>query len=69
MSKKSDSKLKKHLPKRCTNERLKARRAASWTRGRAKKEERRREQARREARNRELRAAGLPTPWEVANTK
>lgn len=66
---KSDSKQRKHLPKRCNNERLKARRAASWTRGQVKKEERRRAQAWREARNRELRAAGLPTPWEVANTK
>ena len=64
---KSDSKLKKHLPKRCSNERLKARRAASWTRGQAKKEERRKAQARREAHNRELRERGLPTPWEVAN--
>ena len=66
---KSDSKLKKHLPKRCTSERLKARRAASWTRGQAKKEARRKVQASREAHNRELRAAGLPTPWEVANAR
>ncbi len=60
-------KLKKHLPKRCTNERLKARRAASWARGERKKEERRRAQAAAERRNRELRAQGLPTPWETAN--
>jgi hypothetical protein len=66
---KRDSKLKKHLPKRCSNERLKARRAASWTRGQAKKEERRRAQARREAHNRELRERGLPTAWEVANDR
>ena len=66
---KSDSKLKKHLPKRCLNERRKARRAASWTRGQAKKEERRREQTKREEHNRDLRAQGLPTAWEVANGK
>ncbi len=66
---KSDSKQRKHLPKRCNNERLKARRAASWTRGQAKKAERRQAQATRETRNRELRASGLLTPWEVVNTK
>lgn len=66
---KSDTKLKKHLPKRCTNERLKARRAASWARGERKKEERRRAQAAAERRNRELRAQGLPTPWEAAKTR
>ena len=58
-------KLKKHLPKRCSNERLKTRRAASWARTQTRKEERRREQKRREKQNRELRAAGLLTPWET----
>lgn len=62
-------KIKKHLPKRCTSEKLKARRAASWQRGQVRKAERRAEQERRERRNRELRAQGLPTPWEVANRK
>jgi len=62
-------KLKKHLPKRCTNEHLKARRAASWARTQERKAERRREQARRERRNTELRAAGLPTPWEAARKR
>jgi hypothetical protein len=62
-------KLKKHLPKRCTNERLKARRAASWARTQRRKEARRQNQAAAERRNRELRAQGLPTPWEAANTR
>lgn len=66
---KSDSKLKKHLPKRCTNERLKSRRAASWARGEAKKDARRRAQAAAERRNRERRTAGEPTPWEAANAR
>lgn len=62
-------KLKKHLPKRCTNEHLKARRAASWARTQRRKEARRQNQAAAERRNRELRAQGLPTPWEAANTR
>jgi len=64
-----NQKIKKKLPKRVLSPGLKARRAASWKRGQARKDERRREQAVREARNRELRAAGLPTPWEVANER
>lgn len=64
---KSDQKIKKHLPKRCTNDKLKARRAASWARTQAKKEARRQAQTSAERRNRELRAQGLPTPWEAAN--
>lgn len=66
---KSDSKLKKHLPKRCMNEKLKARRTASWSRSQAKKEARREAQNEREARNRELRTQGLPTPWEATKIR
>ena len=64
MASKSDSKLKKHLPKRCMNDNLKARRAASWARGEAKKAARRAEQAKRERKNKERRALGEPTPHE-----
>jgi hypothetical protein len=62
-------KLKKHLPKRCSNERLKNRRAASWARTQRRKEDRRRAQAAAERRNREFCAQGLPTPWEVTNAR
>lgn len=58
-------KISKKLPKRVSNERSKARRAASWQRCQLKKEKRRKEQAEREKRNRELRAQGLPTPHEA----
>jgi hypothetical protein len=40
MAKKSDSKLKKHLPKRCINARAKERRIASHARGARRKAER-----------------------------
>lgn len=55
-------KIAKKLPKRTTNDRLKARRAASWARGQERKELRRKAQRLAETRNR---AAGT-TPWEQA---
>jgi hypothetical protein len=59
------SKMKKSLPKRCTNEKLKARRKASWARGAARKLERVAAQRKREAANRLTRAQGQATPHEI----
>lgn len=56
-------------PKRASNPKRKERRKASWQRGQRRKEGRRQAQAKREARNKELRAQGLPTPWEVAKAR
>lgn len=56
-------KLKKNLPKRCTNERLQARRQASWKRGQERKALRRAAQERQERANRNRTG---PTPWEQA---
>lgn len=58
-------KISKKLPKRCTNERLKSRRAASWARTQARKKARRDLQEAAYKRNQKLRAAGLPTPHEA----
>jgi hypothetical protein len=58
-------KLKKSLPKRCMNERLKARRLASWKRGEERKEARRKAQAKREQANKMARAAGELTAHEL----
>ena len=51
---------------RMSNAALKERRAASWARGRRRKEARIKAQKDREKANRERRAQGIPTPWEVA---
>lgn len=59
-------KLKKSLPKRCTNERLKARRSASWARGQERKALRRAAQERRERANRSRTG---PTPWQEAKAR
>lgn len=59
-------KLKKNLPKRCTNERLKARRAASWNRGQERKALRRSAQERQEKANR---TGTGPTPHERAKAE
>lgn len=61
--------LRKSLPKRCVNDKLKERRAASWKRGQERKAARRQAQKLAEARNRQLRAQGLPTPWEAAKER
>lgn len=58
------SEKKKHLPSRAG--RRAARKAASWLRGQARKKARNAANLERAAKNRELRAAGLPTPWERA---
>lgn len=58
-------KISKKLPKRVSNERLKARRAASWARTQARKKKRIDEQEARHKRNEKLRAQGLPTPHEA----
>lgn len=55
--------------KRMSNKNLKARREASWLRGQKRKAARIKAQKAREERNKELRAAGLPTPWEMAQAR
>jgi len=52
--------------KRMGNTALKARRQASWRRGKIRKGARQDAQREREAANRLRRSAGVPTPWEVA---
>lgn len=64
----SDQK-KKSLPKRCTSERLKARRARCWANGQKRKQERRDAQKQRELANRQLRASGQPTAGELKTAK
>lgn len=51
---------------RMSNANLKARRQRSWAAGQKRKEARRAAQKARERANAELRAQGLPTPWERA---
>jgi len=53
--------------KRMSNSQLKTRRERSWRTGEERKAQRRKEQDERAARNRARRAAGEPTPWELAN--
>jgi hypothetical protein len=59
------SEIKKNLPKRCGNEHLKARRASSWTNGKARKLARQKAQDKAHERNLELKAQGKPTPHEA----
>jgi len=66
------TKLEKKLPKRAGRTMrgdFKFKREVQHERARRRKAARRAEQARREEKNRRLRAAGLPTPWEVAKAK
>lgn len=56
---------KRQIPKRASNPKRISNRAASFKRGQAKKEERRKAQKAAEVRNRELRAEGKPTPNET----
>lgn len=58
-------KIAKKLPKRCTNQNLKARREQSWRRTQEKKQARRDVQEKRQKANKLLRATGLPTPHEA----
>lgn len=51
---------------RMSNKALKDRRAKSWNRGQKRKQERIDAQKAAAQRNKELRAQGLPTPYEVA---
>lgn len=60
---------KKSLPKRCTSERLKARRARCWANGQKRKQLRQEAQKQREAANRKLRADGQPTASELKTAK
>lgn len=55
--------------KRMGNAALKARRAASWTRGQRRKAARVKAQTEREVLNQARRADGEPTPWELAKAK
>lgn len=66
MAEQKKQKMPKGLPRRTRNEKLKARRARGWASAAEHKTANRDGQAKREKDNRALRAAGLPTPWEVA---
>lgn len=61
----TQTKVAKKLPKRCTNQNLKARREQSWRRTQEKKKARRDAQEKRWEANQKLRANGLPTPHEA----
>jgi len=60
-----DQKISKSLPKRVSNERLKARRQASWNRSQARKKARREAQEARHKANLKRLAAGEPTVHEA----
>jgi hypothetical protein len=59
------AKLKKSLPKRCTNEKLKVRRKTSYERGEARKLARVAAQKERELANNKIRGEGGLTPHEL----
>lgn len=52
--------------KRITSTTHKARRERSWFKGESRRRRNAEAQAKREIRNKQLRAEGLPTPWENA---
>jgi len=58
-------KIAKKLPRRCTNDRLKDRRAKSWARGETRKMKRREEQHKREIENRKRMSQAIPTIHEA----
>lgn len=55
--------------KRMINAELKARRARSWAAGKKRRDAHRKAQEERHQHNLELKAQGLPTPWEQAKAK
>jgi hypothetical protein len=57
--------IKKNLPKRCSNERAKARRERCWKAGQARKAARVAAARVREAANKAARSSGLPTAYEL----
>lgn len=66
----ASQKLAKKLPKRASRRSdKKAKREEQHAKAKLRKAARIAAQRDREARNRELRAAGLPTPWEIAKAK
>lgn len=65
----AQTKVKKGLPKRSSNAHLKEARARRWKAGQERKQKRREAQHKAFERNQQLRARGLPTPWERANGK
>jgi hypothetical protein len=70
MAQANKEKLQKKLPKRAGRRKDFAhKREVQHERARRRKEAWKAEIARREEKNRQLRAAGLPTPWEVAKAK
>ncbi len=64
MSERKPTSVRKGLPRRCSNERLKERRARSWARTHERKRLHREANDRRAAHNKRLRELGLLTPWE-----
>lgn len=62
----ASSQAKRHIPRRAMNEKKKATRVSCWVNGQKRKKDRVKAQGLREQKNRELRAQGLPTPWEEA---
>lgn len=65
----SQQKVRKGLPRRCSNTHLKEARARRWKAGQERKEFRREAQAEAEKRNKKLKAEGKLTPWETAKAK